>query len=368
MLHHNTRALLSALILTLSWAGACAVEEEAAKPDGGGGLPDAVVAPDSGVPPADGAAAPDLGQQASGTLTLPANLGLNLAKTATTKGAAGTVAGSVSQAAGFSQELDQVLAIFAKPIDALQIPLSAGVKTHAAKITVGSGSKATQATIKLDFADFDADGDGKQDGCSGHTGALPVCLRVWIDGARYLAGRLDLHPGPQSAGVGRLMVVKVPSLPGGEAGMTVAVVYDHRKPDQRSTELFWGSPADDPKLGKWATIRHLRLAQLGPAATAVKTINMHDVMPSQAGAALQYLGRYREDGKLWYGTVQALGIFAQLGLKAFGLTCVDLTSGATVDPKQCNAAGVAFNNLAVVKAGTDADLTLPAGFPASPTF
>jgi hypothetical protein len=363
MQYASTRAFVT-LILALSFAG-CAVEDEATKPDSGG-LGDATAAADRGT--ATDGGLPDQGQQSGGVLMMPGKLGLDLSKTATTMGAIGSVARSVAQAAGFSAELDQVRSIFVAPIDALKIPLSASTKTFSAKVTIGSGSKAIQLPIKVDFADFDADGDGKLDGCSGHTGVLPICLRVWIDGTRYLSGRLDRHPTQQSAGAGRFMAVKIPSLPGGEAGTTVSVIYDHHNPAQRSTESFWGSPSNDPQHGKWASIRHLRIEQQGATAGAQKTINLHDVMPALAGASLQYLGRYRQDGTLWFGSVKITGYFTQLGLKAFGATCVDLTSGQTVASTKCTAAGVDFSNISAVAAGTDLDVTLPAGFPVAPTF
>lgn len=323
-------------------------------------------APDQAMATGDAAPA-DVGPQPS-ALLMPNGLGLDLSKAATTKGAAKSVARSVSQAAGFSQELDQVVSMFLLPLEALKVPLSASTKTFSGAVTAGSGAKATQHKVKLDFGDFDADGDGTKDGCSGHTGALPICLRVWLDGQRYLAGRLDAHPTSKLAGAGRLTMVKVASLPGGEAGTAISVRYDHRKSDQRQTRSFWAVPADDPKLGQWATIRQLLVDQQGAPSTAQKTVNMTSVMPSQPGSRLQYLARYQQHKPLWYGTVVASGVFAQLGLAAFGYTCVDLTSGKTVDQAQCATQGVTFAGVAHVAAGADKDVAFPAGFAAAPTF
>lgn len=359
--HQILAGVSSILVACLACTG-CADDDKDAKQDLGA-LVDAGAA-DGEVTRPDGA--PDSGQSA--VLTMPEGLGLDLSKTAMTQGPIGSVARSVSQAAGISAELDQVVSMFLHPLEVMKIPLGAGHRTHAATVTIGAGAKASQYAVKVDFSDFDADGDGNKDGCSGHTGAVPICIRVWIEGERYLSARLDVLPTQELAGAGRFTAVKIPSLPGGEAGTTVSISYDHRRLDHRLTELYWGAPSEDPQLGKWATIRHLTIEQSGAPAAAQKTINLTDVMPSQPGSTLKYVGRYRDDGSLWFGAVNVTGVFTQLGLLAFGFSCVDLTSGQTVDKTQCESQGVAFTNIAHLPAGTDKELSLPAGFPGSPTF
>ena len=83
---------------------------------------------------------------------------------------------------------------------------------------------------------------------------------------------------------------------------------------------------------------------------------------------LHYLGRYKEDGKLWFGSVEASGVLAQLGLQTFTATCVDLDTGLSVERKQCSDAGIDFSDISSVAIGTEKDVTFSAGFPASPPF
>jgi hypothetical protein len=298
---------------------------------------------------------------------MPTGLGLDLAKTATTQ-SEGSIAGSVAQAAGFGQETDEITTLMLGPIDALRIPLDPTTRRLSTQATFHAGGKAFEVELKLDFSDYDADGDGGTEGCSGHTGALPICLRVWVAGERYLEGQIEAHPTQSTAGAGRFTLSKAEALPGGEAGMAVSMRYNHRTTDYRSTDLFWAMPSEDPSLGTWASIRHLFIEQNGAPAAAIKTINCTNIMPSLPDTTLRYLGRYREDGDLWFGSVEASGFFSQLGLKTFAPTCVDLTTGLQVEQKECSAAGVSFSDLSSVHVGTEQDVSFSAGFPASPTF
>jgi len=66
--------------------------------------------------------------------------------------------------------------------------------------------------------------------------------------------------------------------------------------------------------------------------------------------------------------VEASGFFAQLGLQAFTATCVDLDTGQSVERKQCTDAGIEFSDISYVAIGTEKDVALSVGFPASPPF
>jgi len=46
----------------------------------------------------------------------------------------------------------------------------------------------------LDFSDFDFDNDGSTEGCRGHTAALPICARLWLDNELYLVWIFDEPP------------------------------------------------------------------------------------------------------------------------------------------------------------------------------
>jgi hypothetical protein len=206
---------------------------------------------------------PDADPAADGVLTLPQSFGIASsasslqAQPATPPGGAIDYAKAIAEGAGLAAESEQLFSLLIGPLQTLSIPRASTVTTFTSSLTFGNGPGSRSATLiaAIDFADFDLDGDGKPEGCSGHTAALPICLRIWLDGERFLAGRLDAIPNSAGPGAGRLTVRKTASLPGGEDGMGVTVVFDQRDP--ASGESVFAEQAERHNPGQRQGRRHL---------------------------------------------------------------------------------------------------------------
>jgi hypothetical protein len=268
-----------------------------------------------------------------------------------------------------------------KPLHQLIIPVSPSVTSLQDVLLIGESF----VEVKIDFSDFDEDGDGIREGCSGHTAALPICFRIWLDGKRHIEGVFDSFPTEDNAGSGRFRAI--PEF--GEfrklGPFLLAGSYDRHDPStSKSADIFLGftmDPLDSPPTvpGSVSDLQetvHGALLQLGPDDSAVKQLNFSvDEKPSDADSATQRkeLGRWREGNDLFSGSDK--GPFA-VGEpeQDFSAACAVITSGIVVNRQECLDAGI---DVGVVGGDPDAVdfvdfLTLsdviPSNFPESPTF
>ncbi len=222
-------------------------------------------------------AGPYRGAPGGALLRLPAGLGIDFSGARVSGDP--RLAEKTNLHADQAAEVNALLAAMVDPLQSLTIAADVSTKTHSATLTFGEAS-TRPLPIKIDFADFDLDGDGRREGCSGHTAAAPVCLRVWLDGERFLAGRIDVLPAAGGAGAGHLKLTKASVLPGGEQGTGVAVRYDHTAADRLRTEVHLGIRPNDPTeaVGEFVALGHTVQEQVGAAATAVRTLKMSNQM------------------------------------------------------------------------------------------
>lgn len=325
----------------------------------------------------DGGNASDLNGKpadAPDALVLPQSFAIASSSEALTTGGGSTpsdFSSAISEGAGLAAESEQLLTFLLSPFQSLKIPVGSTTTQHQSSLTItnGSGTKSVTLAAAVDLSDFDLDGDGNTEGCSGHSAALPICLRIWLDGERFLAARLDAFPSATSPGAGRMTVRKTSTMPGGEDGMGVTVIFDHTDPGNISSEMFWGVPSNEMGSEEIVAVRHVLLTRTGASSEAVCTLNLSDEMAVTGTNTLRYLVRYRVDQDLWSGTVEALGIFeSMLGIESFDDVCVDRTTGQQVAADQCTAAGVSVSGLTSVAIAGPDSVALPADFPAQPTL
>lgn len=223
--------------------------------------------------------------------------------------------------------------------------------------------------VRIDFGDFDFDGDGVSEGCSGHTAALPVCARMWIDGQRYLAWVFDSYPyaaGAALPGSGRFKIYGTQS---GGYDITFAINYAREEPEDLMTELFLRGDLAGGVLTRPRLIEsHTEVSQIGPADGALKRINSSGTidMTNTGGpvAYSRYLGQFIEGQDFWSGSIDD-----NFALQTnFTNQCAQLSLGEVADVSNCDALGISVGDTPFVRFLEDTDLLIPPDFPAGPTF
>jgi hypothetical protein len=309
-------------------------------------------------------------------LRFPATVGVDL----TTISAASSSSALVAPGGEFSNTItagtfataivnDQVDA-FLKPLNSIEIPVSTSTTHIRQTVTFDAGTpSAVDRDVKIDFSDYDFDGDGTSEGCSGHTAALPICFRIWFDGARRMAGLFTEFPTKDNPGAGHFKVI-------GEDRF-IGVSYNHADPKNLETDFSFAELA---KPGETFSIDfsetfHIALAQTGPKETALKTVNISaesdkgsfQVSPTiGTSSPFQYLGRFLEDADFWSGkTVDAAG-----DVGTFENICAEISNGAKADRDNCLRLGIDVGEIPFLDFVTDKEVLPPstANFPAGPTF
>ncbi len=258
-------------------------------------------------------------------------------------------------------------------LSALEIPASDTTTTFEGTITRDPAVGAE--SVKIDFGDYDLDGDGPE-GCSGHTAALPVCARIWIDAGsgyeRYIAWVFDELPSADNPGRSRY---KMYFRPIAGVDVSTAIFFNHVDPEDRTTEVFAtatvGEDVAEPGVIPGSEGRqHFEALQVGPEESALKTLNLNqtDVVGGVSSAALNYLGRYIEGEDFWAGSVEGLLLDA-FGLAPLDDACARLsTADFTGDPAACEDLGISVAGIPFVDPATPGDVAIPTDFPAAPTF
>jgi hypothetical protein len=181
--------------------------------------------------------------------------------------------------------------------------------------------------ITVDFRQFDFNGNGDAaDDCSGNAKHAPVCIRLWLGPAPFIAGVIEAPATyaegatvPSAIGKGHFKV-NVASYAGYSSA--IAYTYDDTQTAQSLKAVeYWFSTRPEAgittgennlNIQEWTS--HSIVGQQGEPATALKTITMNDLVTQQeAGAGnpvgqgdFQYLGQYREGGNYWSGSLQSV--------------------------------------------------------------
>jgi len=286
----------------------------------------------------------------------------------------------------------------------------------------GLGGIFLGATIKIDFADYDFDGNGTTVGCTGCTcptgcdtacptaapfaDLKPVCYRIWLDATgtgnftRLMAGfftQLPIEDDPstpeneQNPGAGkyreRLEFGATPVTP--PISVTnVGADYNHRDPDHvfdKKTDYFLdnvSSTSVPNATMNFASVYQTALQGATNANQVMKSVqysvNQEDSSDPNLDSTLQYIARYRTDidPEFWSGTLQNHLVFP---LEAFQVppaiddftgVCAQLETAIGVADGTCIDLGIDVTHVPFLDllASTDPRVNLPADFPATPTF
>lgn len=309
-------------------------------------------------------------------LRFPSDLGINVDKVASQPspgalealvGPGGQYSDIISAAPNLVQTFNQFVKTLLQPVSQSDIPVST---TTTFEFTALLGT--LNVDVKLDFADFDLDGDGHTEACAGHTAGLPICYRIWLNGQQFMAGLFTKFPtaGNNGAGFFRAIGHSPAQGSGGAHDVYTGVVYDHEDPMAKSTEFFQrgvlsGDPVDqrDPKIPD----QHSIVSQDGPDATAKKRLGFSssevETSPGVTEPPGQFLEQWREDQDFWSGS------FFQEG-EPFNFTdvCAVISTGNAADVVNCQDLGIDVAGIPFIDFLTSDDVSFPADFPVSPTF
>ena len=261
--------------------------------------------------------------------------------------------------------------------------------------------------IKFDFADFDFDGDGSLEACTGCTcpvgcnlASCPseapvadlkkVCFRIWIKRdldqpfERVMAGffeRLPVLDDPatptneENHGKGRFRVGRnTPGTgPAQTSGLFLGAVYDHRDPAHPLNKFTETFAIDQGGLAFSANL-HALVDQVALGASlnpqeVKKTVKVS--MASQESEtspveSSQYIGRYREDLDFWSGSFVSKA--GESFLENINDVCARISTGNGVANDICIDAGIDTTQEDFLPPANFTDVLFPADFPELPTF
>lgn len=224
---------------------------------------------------------------------------------------------AIEIAAGTIEETNRFLDLALLPASRTTIPVSASVFTFESDVTLGEADEfeiPVTLNFKFDFGRFDLDGNGALEACSGCTCPVgcapdlavcpteapeselqPICIRIWVNGDRFMAGIFDRVPTEGHPESGRLRI----ALPrfGDLAGSPFEIVYDHRNPFDRLTDLsaFFQDPESPDDEGEFFANRRTIGRIEGPEETSKKSIQLTTAFispPAGFPGLLQFQSRY----------------------------------------------------------------------------
>lgn len=254
--------------------------------------------------------------------------------------------------------------LFGSFLTELTIPV--GKDSHF-ETTLDSAFGSDSVDLKIDFTDFDYDGVGGKEGCSGNTEALPICIRAWLGGEPFLAAVFTQFPTSSSPGAGRFKSVTLGS--GGDAGVRFAFNYDHSDPLNKRTESLLFTP--ETSFAK--SFRRAQITQVGSEGTAKKSVNYSDqfffnpLFPD----TVQYVGSFLQDPDpsqvFWSGSLEISPGLETPALSNISGVCAQVSTGNAVLVGTCQDLKIDTTGIGFIDFATDADFAF-VDFPSSPTF
>lgn len=238
------------------------------------------------------------------------------------------------------------------PLSEIEIPIGLDVRTFE---TVFFDDKGVIRNLKISFDDFDFNQDGLNEGCSGHTAALPICYRIWVNDSPKLAGLFETYPLPENPGKGRFKG----SLLSDKEGV-LGAIYDHRDSENILTELFAGERVN-ALTGELFDVGHVVATQVGPPATAVKTLNIAFLNQSDLE---NQVGRFREDRELLSLSLES----SKEPDNNFTAACIDLSDTLFVEEAVCEDSGINVRDIDFTDPPTIDDVLLPPDAVLPPPF
>lgn len=287
---------------------------------------------------------------------------------------------------------DVILSLF----EGVSIPVSHETTTYQRTLA----DNPDRDPLKFDFTDFDLDGDGIDEGCTGCTcplgcdeecpdeaeaeDLLPVCYRIWVDDehtgdfAPLMAGVLGRFPSGTNPGEGRYRAVTFTTTDDDSTVTSlVGVAYDHVDAEDdasKSTDVSLRQIVtdEDDALVLYSDIHGATgqgtLTSGEGEGDVRKQIALDYVSVSAAGTVLdflEYAARFMDDGFFWRGTIDSFSGYEFTNL------CVDLRTGNEADQttdeglEECTKIDV--TGLSAAPLDSD-DVAFPDDFPDSPAF
>lgn len=310
-------------------------------------------------------------------LRIPKDFGLNLEKVQGAEASAsaaltlkyavppdGEFSDDVIGSTDFVQFFIDALKGLMDPYNQLVIPVGTNIHTFQGVSVVQGSGEANFVQIKVDFAPFDFDDDGVKEACSGHTAALPICMRIYADGVKQFAAVFTDFPTETNPGAGRLMGLNITNsvflFP---KDSFLGINYDLHDPSSgKSVEYLVRENPEHPS-GEELEF-HLSFDQVGEESVSLKTINFN--LAGEIGAQ-QGVFRWKEDDEFWSGRIHTTAP-DESGLTDLDNQCVNLNSGDGLERSQCIGAGVDVGEIPFVSLPDETTLFLPEDFPESPPF
>lgn len=276
-------------------------------------------------------------------------------------GAGGEYSGVIAVHAMYVQAAEDFFGEITDGLGDLEIPVSEDTTTFESDATIGPRN----GTVKMDFADFDLDGIGGPEGCSGHTAALPICVRMWMNDERFIAWIFDEYPTGDNPGMSRFRMFFIYDL---EDEVSVAISFDHRDPEDKSIDVQLREVATEGELSGWGDDTgsfHVEILQDGPDVSALKRLNWNSEQYKDTVAVdgNQFLSQFIEGEDFWSGSIAGVN-YPPVPL--FNL-CVRLSTGDAAAQSNCDTLGISVTDIPFAVLPTLADVQFH-DFPETPTF
>lgn len=305
------------------------------------------------------------------------------------------IALAISLATEGIEESNRFLDAGLAPASLTDIPVSASTFNFKNDLTFtnDTGTESVDISLKFDFGRFDLDGVNGEESCTGctcPTGCAPdlavcpteapeseihpICVRVWLNGKRYMAGVFDRVPTKDNPQSGRIRFELPPF--GDLAGSPFGIIYDHGDLNDRQTELSTFFIDTDVAGGTDFFSSRRTFGRIeGPEATALKTSRLTSDFispPSAIPGTLQFQGRYTSNLDFISLETVAEGVFSSV----LGITnvtppiCAQISTANPVNDILCSDLGLMVAPGDFLPQAVFEDVTLPpfSAFPEAPTF
>lgn len=278
-------------------------------------------------------------------------------------GSGGALSDEISIAPNRIGDTNITFGIIFDSLKEMEIPVGTDVTHFVSSAVFTAGLESVTLELKLDFADFDGEG------CSGHTAALPVCLRMWAGGAPFLQAVFDQFPTEETPGSGRLTLLVNERLPGGGTGERFVFEYDHSDPLNKGTESLLFTP--ETSFAK--SFRRAQISQIGPEGFSKKSINYSDQFffdPSNPDS-VRYIGRFLQDPDpaqvFWSGSLELSANLELPELSEISGACAQVLTGNEVLAGTCRDLGIDTAGIGFIDFAQESDFEF-VDFPSVPTF
>jgi hypothetical protein len=301
----------------------------------------------------------------------------------------------IAQSAGMIYFFEENLLIpITEGLGAIEIPVDPNIQAFEGEVTFTQFSIFIEDSffgthnVKLDFRDFD------NQGCSGHTAALPICVRFWLDDRRFISWVFDEVPittgEVTTVGKGRFKIF-LDDLDG--LTWEIAIAYDENlgagesKVYDISMKGTNNGLSTIPWYGDSLQVlrRRMKVSREGPEEVALKQFDTNQDAffehEDRSGTSIfKSVGRYIEGFDYWASSFyqnMVGSIFDEEAEQGAQDICARISLEAVVDSQEC--ANVNGQNIRVledplypedghpfISAPTDADVAFPSDFSAAP--